>query len=337
MDNKLRYFDELKHLRLLVGYSGGVDSSVLVDIMHSKNIKFDIAIVDYGIREQSKEEVKHAKQLAKQLKCKCYVHVAEKIYNNFESKARDIRYSFFEKLINNNGYNGLVLGHHLNDKIEWTMMQFTKGAGLSTLCGFDFKEQRSKFTIYRPLLDISKDAIYAYAEACKIKYFEDCTNTDETYKRNKYRNLASELVKYGESGIISSYKYLKEDKDALYSRIIEFGDYISHINAYGENNRNILYNIDLYFKHKKKYVLSKKQRDEIVRQKFNININNTVIVMDKSFNIYIFEKVNENNVKVPEDIRQKYKQFGVPLKMIKSLYVFEYVMGMNTNKILSHF
>ena len=59
----------------------------------------------------------------------CYQpYEAPKIEKNFESSAREIRYGFFEELIQKYGYENLITAHHLGDRFEWMLMQFCKGA-----------------------------------------------------------------------------------------------------------------------------------------------------------------------------------------------------------------
>ena len=89
----------LSHSKNLLAFSAGVDSTTLLFLLLEAKISFDIAIVDYGLREESKEEVSYAKRLAKKYHFTCYIHEAEPIKKNFEANARAIRYEFFETLI----------------------------------------------------------------------------------------------------------------------------------------------------------------------------------------------------------------------------------------------
>lgn len=70
-------FSEIKSSKNLLAFSAGIDSTALFFLLLNSNISFDIAIVDYNIREQSKEEVAHAKKLSKKSLIKKYI---KKIY-----------------------------------------------------------------------------------------------------------------------------------------------------------------------------------------------------------------------------------------------------------------
>ena len=115
---------KLKGKKNLLAFSGGADSTALFFLLLKHNIKFDIAIVDYGIRKQSKEEVSYAKEISSSNSLTCYVYNAPKIKQNFEAKAREIRYGFFEELIEKYKYENLLTAHHLGDRFEWMLMKF---------------------------------------------------------------------------------------------------------------------------------------------------------------------------------------------------------------------
>ena len=133
-------FSAIKESKNLLAFSAGIDSTALFFLLLEQNIDFDITIVNYNIREESKEELQYAKDLALKYKKKIFykeVHLESK--SNFEKIARDIRYDFFKQIIKENLYNTLLTGHQLNDKLEWFLMQLTKGAGLVELIAFKDK------------------------------------------------------------------------------------------------------------------------------------------------------------------------------------------------------
>jgi len=200
----------------LLAFSAGGDSVALFFLLVENSIPFDIAIVDYGVRAQSKEEVAYAFALAKRYNKRCFVQNAPKIEQNFEANARTIRYTFFETLIQEHSYSVLLTAHHLGDRLEWFLMQLTKGAGVAEMLGMQTKEQRENYTLVRPLLDVTKEELVAFLAQKKIHYFEDETNEDEKYKRNYFRkHFATPLLQHYAKGIAKSFEYLEDDKEAL--------------------------------------------------------------------------------------------------------------------------
>lgn len=207
---------DLKNQKNLLAFSAGIDSSALFFLLVENNIKFDIAIVDYGIRDQSKEEVIHAKALAKKYKLFCHSIEAPIFNTHFEKQARDFRYEFFESLIAIEGYDNLLTAHQLGDQLEWLLMRLTKGAGVSELLGLEPVSQRKNYMLIRPLLTYSKEELLTYLEDHDYPYFLDISNNDEKYERNKFRKQFSDplLLTYKE-GIQRSFDYLRQDKERL--------------------------------------------------------------------------------------------------------------------------
>lgn len=208
--------ETIKNKKNLLAFSAGIDSSALFFLLIAHKIKFDIAIVDYSLREQSIEEVKHAKALAKKHKLFCHHIKAPLFETHFEKQARDFRYGFFESLIAAEGYDTLLTAHQLNDQLEWLLMRLTKGAGTSELLGLEAVSKRENYTLVRPLLEHSKEDLLGYLKQHGHPYFLDASNNDEKYERNAFRKLFSDplMAKYKE-GIKRSFEYLKKDKEAL--------------------------------------------------------------------------------------------------------------------------
>ena len=208
----------LPQKRNLLAFSAGIDSSALFFLLIEHHIPFDIAIVDYGLREQSKEEVALAKTLAETYNLQCFTVKAPHFESHFEANARKFRYAFFESLIKEHGYDNLLTAHQLNDQLEWLLMRLSKGAGVSELVGLEPVSHREGYTLLRPLLSYSKEELLAYLESHGHPYFIDESNTDETYERNTFRKAFSDplITKYKE-GIKRSFDYLRGDKATLAS------------------------------------------------------------------------------------------------------------------------
>lgn len=277
----------LSHLRdrkNLLAFSGGADSVALFFLLAKHNITFDIAIVNYGVREQSKQEVAYAKELSTLHNLICHVHNALKIKTNFEAKAREIRYDFFEELILKHGYENLLTAHHLGDRFEWMLMQFCKGSGCAELAGMRAFEQRGNYKLIRPLLHLDKSELLVYLKNSSLKYFEDESNFDESIKRNRFRHKHSNpLLVEHLSGIKKSFEYLDEDRGSLIKEIeIYYEDELAYFKNSNSSRSNI-FAIDKYLK-SQLYLLSAKERallkDEktvVVGRKFVINQNSNFV------------------------------------------------------------
>lgn len=208
----------LKNKKNLLAFSAGIDSSALFFLLIENNIKFDIAIVDYGAREESKKEVAHAKALAKEHKLFCHSITAPKFETHFEKHARDFRYEFFDSLVTIEGYDNILTAHQLGDQLEWLLMRLSKGAGLSELLGLEPLIQKENYTLLRPLLSYSKDELLEYLHTHAHPYFIDESNFNEKHERNKFRKqFSNALLHEYKEGIKRSFDYLRADKASLQS------------------------------------------------------------------------------------------------------------------------
>jgi tRNA(Ile)-lysidine synthase len=298
----------------LLAFSSGVDSTALFFILLENNTPFDIAIVNYNQREQSKEEIKYAKELAKKYNKKIYTKdVKLNTTSNFEKNARDIRYNFFEEIITQEHYETLITAHQLNDKLEWFLMQFSQGAGLVELIGLEEYTYKETYQIFRPLLQYTKEELEIFLSKKDIKYFIDESNFDEKYTRNYFRkNFSNELLHKFKNGIQQSFKYLENDLNSLnidYKPIYKEKELevFKHSNDYNIDIRVI----DVSLK-KRGILLSKKQRDEILKQKelvishkIAISIVNEYIFISPYENVSMDKKFKElcRIKKIPKNIR----------------------------------
>ena len=285
-------FSAIRNQRNLLAFSAGVDSSALFFLLLENNIPFDIAIVNYNLRAQSKKEISYAKELAHKYKKEIFIYETKLESNsNFEKKARDIRYTFFDEIIKEHHYANLITAHQLNDKLEWFMMQLSKGAGLVELIGFNEFEHKENYQIYKPLLNISKDELEKYLLENNHKYFVDQSNFDEKYKRNFFRhNFSDKFINNFNKGIKKSFEYLQKDLDSLdiqnkpLKKIKELEIFLNQKN----DNLNIR-TIDLSLK-RRGILLSFANRNEILKQK-EISISDKINISINEDNIFIAPKV----------------------------------------------
>ena len=202
----------LKAERNLLAFSHGIDSTALFYLLDEAGVKFDLAIVDYNVRAQSKDEVSSARQLALKFNKQIYVKSVQLGASNFEHEARAARYDFFAEICREQGYENLILAHQFDDKFEWFLMQLGRGAGLSELLGMQELEPREDYVIARPLLGVRKCELERFLRERNLKYFTDETNLTERFKRGFIRAKFSEpfLNEYF-GGVKKSFEFLAAD------------------------------------------------------------------------------------------------------------------------------
>jgi tRNA(Ile)-lysidine synthase len=107
-----------------------------------------------------------------------------------EAAGREARYQRLSELGDSNAV--FLLGQHRNDQIETFLLQLKRGSGPKGLAAMAPLSQRGTEgkmqQWFRPLLDVSKQAIYDYAHARQLHWIEDDTNYDTTIERNFLRH-----------------------------------------------------------------------------------------------------------------------------------------------------
>jgi tRNA(Ile)-lysidine synthase len=309
----------LKGKKNLLAFSAGGDSTALFFLLLKFNIKFDIAIVNYNTREQSLNELVYAQELALKHKLLCHTLNAPKIEKNFESKAREIRYNFFQTLITEFTYENLLTAHHLGDRFEWMLMQFCKGAGCAELSGMQLEDKRASYSLIRPLLHLEKEELLIFLKKEKILYFEDETNADESIQRNHVRHRYTKpLLKQYLNGIKKSFEYLDEDRALLIqeAQVYTVGKLIYF--KRGTSKRSDIYTVDKELK-KLGFMMSASEK-EFLKAKTTLTLGRKYIV---NFDINYVFIIPDSKQKV--EMSHKFKEVCRVLKIEPKLRSFFYL------------
>ncbi len=308
----------LREGKNLLAFSAGVDSSALFFLLIDADIPFDIAIVDYGVRPQSKEEVSYAQALALEYKLTCHLHHAPKLDKNFEAKAREIRYECFDSLITKFGYNNLLTAHHLGDRFEWMLMQFCKGAGCAELSSMKEIERRKNFTLVRPLLHLEKSELQNYLDTQGKKYFVDESNLDESIKRNYFRHKHAEplLSRYAK-GIKKSFEYIDLDAQELIEdvkmHIVKDFCYFYATHS----KRSDIYTIDKYLK-KLGLMITAKERELLNKETTIVLARKYVVTWHKEL-VFIAPFLQSSQA-MPEKFKEKMRLQKIEPKLRTYLF-----------------
>ncbi|WP_434414736.1 tRNA lysidine(34) synthetase TilS [symbiont of Argiope bruennichi] len=189
-----KYFQKfLKEDVYLVAVSTGPDSTFLLHFLIKNNFKnLIVCYVNYNTRKNCQKEERHLKTFCEKnrltLKILSY---NKKITSNFQETARNIRYYYFFKILKSFQAKGIFLGHQKDDLSENIAMKTKKD------CHFILKKITNfyQFKIFRPLLEIEKNAITNFLNHKKIKYFVDESNNLPIYKRNQIRKKLPQISK----------------------------------------------------------------------------------------------------------------------------------------------
>ena len=173
---------------LLVGVSGGLDSLVLLHLLHFDPVFAGLNIVighfDHGMRSQSHLDALWVKGLAQAWGIRCEIGRADYMLSS-ENDARIARYKFLEDTRDSLNLDWVITAHHADDQAETVLFRILRGTGVWGLNGI--LESRSP-AILRPLLPFSRDELEEYAKRMGIQALQDPTNFDSGFARNALRN-----------------------------------------------------------------------------------------------------------------------------------------------------
>jgi tRNA(Ile)-lysidine synthase len=312
----LEKLSALKNRRNLLAFSAGVDSTAAFFLLNDADIEFDIAIVDYARRVDSHKESEYAQNLADKYDKTCFSKKINLDESNFEKNARNARYKFFEQIIDKHSYENLITAHQLNVRVEWFLMQFTKGAGVVELMGFEEFEKRENYNLIRPLINTPKKELLEYLKDKNIKYFEDESNQDIKYKRNLFRlNFSNKLVDEYKEGILKSFSYMDTDSKELFKLEILTHTKDLYILKNTNNDARDIRAIDKIIK-RLGYIISKSERDEILRQR-EIVIAHKIAICITDEKIYISPYLD---AVMDKQFKEKMRILKIPPKIRGYLY-----------------
>ncbi len=188
-----------KNDKLLVAFSGGIDSVVLTDLLYKTGYNIELAHCNFQLRgDEANADTEFCEKFAKSKNIPFHViYFNTKQYasihkQSIQMAARHLRYDWFKKLKNEFGFDFILTAHHANDNIETLLVNLTRGTGINGLRGIPLKQNN----IIRPLLFATKEEIKQYAIYNQLSYREDSSNQEIKYKRNFIRhNIISELKK----------------------------------------------------------------------------------------------------------------------------------------------
>ena len=180
--------------KLIVAFSGGMDSHVLLDlVVKTKVLSPDYQVsalhVHHGISPNADEWAEHCETICKELEIPCtvlWVDGSVKDGGSPEEMAREARFEAFENFLQ--PHECLLMAHHEADQAETILLRLFRGTGPLGLGGIPEKAKVGQSELIRPLLHIPKDALLQYASENHLQWIEDESNTNTRFDRNFLRH-----------------------------------------------------------------------------------------------------------------------------------------------------
>ena len=210
---------------IVVGVSAGPDSMALLYILNElrKKIGYKIVVahVNHNVRKESYEEADFLKDYCEKNNIIFEMMIINKYGDdNFHNEARNIRYSFYDELINKYHANYLMTGHHADDLMETILMRIVRGSTLRGYSGFSDIVDNGKYIIARPLISVTKKELEEFDKENNIPYRIDLSNFKDKYTRNRYRK--------------SVLPFLKEEDKNVHEKFINFSNQIKECDEFIE-------------------------------------------------------------------------------------------------------
>lgn len=180
--------------RYVVAVSGGVDSMVLLDLLaNAPGYKVVVAHLDHGWRADSGVDAAMVQQVAAAHEVPVVV-ARLMLDKRDEASARQARYTALRHIAAQHQVDGIVLGHHLDDHIETSVMSLSRGGDRHAAVPM----RPARDGLLRPLLTVPKSDIMAHAQKHGLKWHEDSSNQDVRYRRNWIRQVGLQRLRRGE-------------------------------------------------------------------------------------------------------------------------------------------
>ncbi len=219
--------------RVMLAVSGGADSVAMMyalsKIKRYLGAEFFVVHLNHMIRPEAVFEGEGVKKMAREVGMDCFVearNVPEYIKNHkglsLEEGARIVRYEFFEEMASKQNANKIATAHHLSDLTENFFLRIFRGSGIGGLIGMS--PVNGKYI--KPFLIFDEQIIRKYVKINRLEFFEDKTNFDTDYLRNKIRHILIPTIKKEfcqniEESILNTSQILKKYQDHV-NKEVEF-------------------------------------------------------------------------------------------------------------------
>ena len=256
--------------KILISISCGIDSTVLFDLItkskYLKNKNIYYLIFDHQKRPEGKYEIKQFIKFYNLSNKNIFlkkVSLKNKI-KGFQEKSRSNRYNFLHNFSKKRNIKNIFLGHHLDDLNETFFMRKIQQSGTVGLSNI-FSEKYKSLKLHRPLSKYSKKQIKSYANKNKLIWFEDRSNLEFDFTRNKIRHflysnklfnkINNERLKFSETTQIKSLyqNFFKRKFDKIFE--IE-------IAKFNNLNKSLKFLVIQSFYYENRYLFKKQIRDE---------------------------------------------------------------------------
>lgn len=183
--------------RVIVAFSGGLDSSVLLHLLVSEGLELELIPwhINHGLVANAAQMeqfcIERAQSYGLEIRLDRLDLTAVK--SNLEAIARRQRYQLFEQHAQIG--DCILTAHHADDQAETFLLNALRGSGVAGLRGIASQRYLGEALLLRPLLGFSRDQLEAYASENEVAWFNDPSNQNLRFDRNYLRKQVLPLIK----------------------------------------------------------------------------------------------------------------------------------------------
>jgi len=175
--------------RVLVGYSGGADSTCLLRMLHELGVDVVAGHLHHGQRIEADQEQKMCEAFCQELGIPIasgradVPRMSKDLKIGLEEAGREARYGFFRQAAFQTGCSLIATAHTLSDKVETVLLNIARGTGLSGLAGIPERREN----IVRPLMIFTREETRTYCSELGLWFHDDPANEDLGFSRARVR------------------------------------------------------------------------------------------------------------------------------------------------------
>ncbi len=185
----------LEPARLLIAFSGGLDSSALLVLAERHAAASRVPLlalhVNHGVHPEADAWERHCRRVCGRLDVALEVDRLETTERS-EAALRELRYACFERRMS--AGDVLLTGHHRDDLAETLLLNLLRGAGVHGLAALPARRALGPGHLLRPLTTVPRAELLPIVRAAGFDWVEDPTNRDTALNRNFIRHRVLPLL-----------------------------------------------------------------------------------------------------------------------------------------------
>lgn len=187
--------DAIMPKHIFIAYSGGLDSSVLLNACDHLKVSYSFIHIQHGLHQDAASWASFAVKQAQQYAVECIVKKLDTKPpqgESIEAWARTERYKLLAAFLSKGDV--VLTAHHQDDQAETVLLRLCRGAGPKGLSAMQMCRPLGQGQLVRPFLSLSRAMLEAYGKQHQLKWIDDSSNSDERFDRNFIRHQLLPLM-----------------------------------------------------------------------------------------------------------------------------------------------